>query len=288
MRIRIAYATRYEYERSARSVQQVLRVTPRGHDGQQVSGWRVDADADVRLRWSEDAFGNIVHRLQTEEPVQRLTVTVSGEATTDDTAGVVKGAIERLGPELYLRQTERTRPDAALAAFAAEADPGTGAGALARLHALLAAIHGRMAFEVGATGVEATAAQAFALGRGVCQDLSHVFIAAARLQGHPARYVSGHLLRGDGQALQDASHAWAEAWVPDLGWVAFDPANGVCATDRYVRVAIGLDYLDAAPVRGSRAGGGAERMEVSLSVRPLGPGRQRQFQGAEGQWQSQG
>lgn len=288
MRIRITYATTYEYERPARSVKQVLRVTPRACEGQQVSHWRVDADADVRLRWSEDAFGNIVHRLQTEAPVSGLTVTVSGETTTFDTAGVIRDAVERLPPEVYLRQTERTQPDQALRGFAAEVDPGAGAGSLDRLHALLNAIHERMTFEVGATDVGATAAEAFALGRGVCQDLSHVFLAGARVLGIPARYVSGHLVRGDGETLQDASHAWAEAYVEDLGWVAFDPANGVCATDAYVRVAIGLDYLDAAPVRGSRVGGGAETMSVSLSVKPLSSGGQRQYQGPEGQWQTQG
>lgn len=274
MRIRIHYATLYEYERPASVIKQVLRVTPRSHEGQHVSGWRIDADADVRLRWMEDAFGNIVHQLQTEQPVDRLTVTVSGEVTTHDTAGVVASSHERLPTEVYLRSTERTQADAALAAFAVDADPGPAAGEVARLHALMGAIYEGMRFEVGATDVRSTAAEAFALRRGVCQDLAHVFVACARLRGVPARYVSGHLLRGEGEEMQDASHAWAEAWVQDLGWVGFDPANGVCATDKYVRVAVGLDYLDAAPVRGFRTGGGNERMTVRLTVRPSGLQRQ--------------
>lgn len=274
MRIRIHYATAYEYERPASVIKQVLRVTPRAYDGQHVSGWRIDADADVRLRWSEDAFGNIVHQLQTEQPADRLTVTVSGEVTTRDTAGVVTGAHERLPLEAFLRSTERTRADAALTAFAAEADPRPDDGLIARLHGLMAAVYEGMRFEVGATDVGSTAAEAFALRRGVCQDLAHVFVTLARLRGVPARYVSGHLVRGEGEELQDASHAWAEAFVPDLGWVGFDPANGVCATDKYVRVAVGLDYLDAAPVRGFRTGGGNERMTVRLSVRPSGLQRQ--------------
>ena len=103
-----------------------------------------------------------------------------------------------------------------------------------------------------------TAAEAFALKRGVCQDLTHVFIAAARHLGVPARYVGGYFHRADGVTQQDAGHAWAEAHVPALGWVAFDPANGICATDAHVRVAVGLDYLGAAPVRGARRGGGNE------------------------------
>ena len=107
---------------------------------------------------------------------------------------------------------------------------------------------------------DTSAEQAAAAGHGVCQDFAHIFIAAARLLGIPARYVSGHLFRRDGAHAQEAAHAWAEAWVGDLGWVAFDPANGICADDAYVRVACGLDYRDAAPVAGARSGGGAERI----------------------------
>jgi transglutaminase-like putative cysteine protease len=105
----------------------------------------------------------------------------------------------------------------------------------------------------------------------VCQDLAHIFIASARAMGLPARYVSGHLARSDGQIDQEAAHAWCEAYVEDLGWVGFDPANGVCPTEAYVRVAIGLDYLGAAPVRGSRYGGDGERLDVRLRVTPAGP-----------------
>ena len=114
-----------------------------------------------------------------------------------------------------------------------------------------------MAFDTSPTGTTTTAAQAFALKRGVCQDLSHIFIAAARSLGVPARYIGGHFHRSDGVTDQEAGHAWAEAHVPDLGWVAFDPTNGISATDAHVRVAVGLDYLGAAPVRGSRQGGGS-------------------------------
>lgn len=287
MRIRISQSTAYVYDRPAWSIQQVLRVTPRPHDGQQVVAWRLDADADVRLRWSEDAFGNIVHRLSTEQPVEQLTVTVSGEVVSTDTAGVVRGSVERLPDEAYLRSTERTRADAALTAFARDVDPGLEAGALARLHALLDAVGRAVAFEIGSTDAGTSAAEAFALGRGVCQDQTHVFIAAARTLGLPARYVSGHLLRGEGVELQEASHAWAEALVPDLGWVGFDATNGLCPTDAYVRVAVGLDYLDAAPVRGARNGGGGERLSVRLSVTPSASQSQSQSQSQGSQSQSQ-
>lgn len=279
MRIRITHATSYTYATPVRSILQLLRVTPRPHAGQQVVNWRLNADADVRLRWTEDCFGNIVHCLSTERPVDRLRLTVTGEVATTDSAGVIGGAVERLPRAAYLRHTPRTRADAAIAELARDADPGAAVGELARLHALMGAVARAVSFDVGATDVGTSAADALKLGRGVCQDLAHVFIAAARTLGIPARYVSGHLLRADG-AGQVASHAWAEADVPGLGWVGFDPTNGVCPTESYVRVAIGLDYLDAAPVRGARDGGGMETMVVELTVAPA--------REPMGQWQAQG
>jgi transglutaminase-like putative cysteine protease len=127
-------------------------------------------------------------------------------------------------------------------------------------------------YVVGATDVQTTAGEALRAGHGVCQDHAHVFMACARLLGVPARYVSGYLVTGDGEQVFEASHAWAEAHIEDLGWVAFDPANAVCATDRYVRVAVGRDYRDAAPTRGVRRGVAEEHLEVSISFREVDPG----------------
>jgi transglutaminase-like putative cysteine protease len=93
----------------------------------------------------------------------------------------------------------------------------------------------------------------------------------------PARFIAGHFLRSDGLVNQQAGHAWAEAFVPDLGWVGFDPANAICTTDAHARVAIGLDYLGAAPVRGTRYGGGMETLSVTVKVDQAG-GRQGQSQ----------
>lgn len=264
MRIQIDYATTYAYDRAARFIIQTLRLTPRSSEAQQVRRWQVETDIDARLRQSQDAFGNIVHTLYTEQPTQSLTVRVSGEVVTSETAGVVPAAQETLPPMVFLRDTALTRRDKLISVFASEfsAYPP-----LERLHRLMAGIHGSVAFEVGVTTPTHTAAEVLALGRGVCQDHAHVLIACARQMGMPARYVSGHLLRRDGQDDQEAAHAWAEAWIEDLGWVGFDPANGICSTERYVRVATGLDYLGAAPVRGASYGGGGERLAVRLNVR---------------------
>ena len=264
MRIRVAYETAYAYQSPVRAAIQLLRVTPREHAGQRVARWRVDVDADGRLRRGEDAFGNVQHTFTLGTPATALTVRVSGEVDVSDTAGVLGAAAERFPPGVHLRPTPLTAADAALADFAEAAVAGAGSEPLPRLHALMAAVGERIAFQTGTTDARTTAGEAFALGRGVCQDLAHVFIAGARRLGHPARYVSGHLLRDDPE--QQAAHAWAEAWVDRLGWVGFDPVNGVCPTERHVRVAAGPDYLAAAPVRGARSGGGTETLTVRLSV----------------------
>ena len=272
MRIRIDHATRYAYARPARFIVQMLRLTPKSCESQQVRDWRIETDVDARLRRSEDAFGNVVHSLYTERPTDDLTIRVTGEVSTVDTGGVIRGQNEKLPPSVYLRETRLTRPDAALIAFAGQAGQG---GALDRMHRLMGAIHQAVAFDVGATSATHSAAEAFALGRGVCQDHAQIFIACARAGGVPARYVSGHLNRSDGQHDQDAAHAWAEAWIEDLGWVGFDPANGICPTDNYVRVAIGLDALGATPIRGTSYGGGVESLTVALHVRPVQQSQQQ-------------
>ncbi|WP_288758440.1 transglutaminase family protein [uncultured Brevundimonas sp.] len=272
MRIRIDHATRYAYARPARFIVQMLRLTPKSCESQQVRDWRIETDVDARLRRSEDAFGNIVHSLYTERPTDDLTIRVTGEVSTVDTGGVIRGQNEKLSPSVYLRETRLTRPDAALTAFADTAGQG---GALDRMHRLMGAIHQAVAFDVGATSATHSAAEAFALRRGVCQDHAQIFIACARTGGVPARYVSGHLNRTDGQHDQDAAHAWAEAWIDDLGWVGFDPANGICPTDHYVRVAIGLDALGATPIRGTSYGGGVESLTVALHVRPVQQSQQQ-------------
>ncbi len=265
MRIAIQHRTQYSYDTPARSIIQMLRLTPRSHEGQTVHRWHVEVDQDADLRAGEDAFGNIMHVLSLPGPVDSLTLSLHGEVETAGADGIVRGTVERFPPRLFLRETPLTGVNPDLRAYADAVVRGA-TGTLDRLHALMNAIRADIAFDTSPTNVTTTAAEAFTLKRGVCQDLTHVFIACARDAGIPARYIGGHLYRSDGAILQEAGHAWAEAYVEELGWVGFDPANGVCVTDSYVRVSAGLDYLGAAPVRGTRMGGTSERMSVDVRV----------------------
>lgn len=266
MRIRISHATTYVYNTPPTGVTQMLRLTPRHHDGQYVVDWRIDLSDDCRLHQYEDAFGNIAHTFTAEGPFDRLTVLVEGVVDTQDTHGVVSGAIERFPPSLYLRETALTQPDEAIVDFAQTTRAAAGHDTLTLLHALLGAINREMTFDTDPTRSTTTAAEAFKLRRGVCQDLTQVFIAAARELGIPARYIGGHLYRADGVIAQEAGHAWAEAHVEGLGWVGFDPTNGISTGEAHVRIAMGLDYLGAAPVRGTRYGGSGETLTVAVQV----------------------
>src|SRR6476620_1165314 len=243
MRIAISHDTTYHYATPARSVIQTLRLTPRNHEGQYVVNWRVMVSADCKLDQQEDAFGNITHSFTAEGPLEELVVHVQGQVEIENMHGVVQGAVERFPPELFLRETPLTQVDDAIVAAAEQIRAEAGPETLSVLHGLLPHLYSGMTFDSRPTGVGTTARESFALKRGVCQDFTHIFIAAARHLGVPARYVSGYFCRADGVTEQDAGHAWAEALIPDLGWIAFDPANGISATDQHLRVAIGLDYL---------------------------------------------
>ncbi len=264
MRIRVVHETVYQYDNPARNLIQMLRLTPRDHDGQHVRSWRIEPTVDGRLSRREDGFGNIVHVFSADGPEEALAIRVVGEVETTETHGVMRGTAEWLPDPFYLRESRFAVADEAIRAFAEDAAGGA-KDRLDQLHRLLAGVHQTVDYAPGPTGTATTAAEAFALRKGVGQDLAHVFIAAARHLEIPVRYVSGYCWRPDAPE-QEAGHAWVEARVPDLGWVGFDPAHGIAVTDAHLRVTIGLDYLDAAPVRGSRTGGGTETMTVRVRV----------------------
>ncbi|HUD87493.1 MAG TPA: transglutaminase family protein [Xanthobacteraceae bacterium] len=284
MRIHIAHSSVYRYEPPAMGVIQVLRLTPRNHEGQYLVGWRIDVTPDARLAAHEDAFGNITHVFTADGPLEELRVEVDGQVETQNTDGVVRGTVERFPPSLFLRDTALTQADDAIRQFAGQVRAARGDAVLAQLHGLLDRLYeevgeqsaakqtadqdGQNQAQAGRDSASATgsAAKAFALKRGTPEDLTHIFIGAAHCLGIPARYVGGYFRAAAMDGVQHTSHAWAEAHVADLGWVGFDPWNGFCPTDAHVRVAIGLDSLGAAPMRGTRLGAGAETLAVAIKV----------------------
>jgi transglutaminase-like putative cysteine protease len=262
MQLTILHDTIYRYDQAASLIVQALRMWPAPTPGQTVNDWCVEVDGQRLQPTCTDGFGNPLATHTIDRSVDTVRLSVRGRVDTRDLHGVLGEQPEPLPPMFYLSATPLTTSIAPIDALAASA-AGNG-HPLERLHRLNHGVRDRIDYLPFETDAETTAAEAFAAGKGVCQDHAHVLIAAARSLGFPARYVSGYLCPiGDVAA---ASHAWAEIFVDDLGWVGFDAANRQCPDDRYVRIACGRDYRDAAPVRGVRRGGIAETLEVAVSI----------------------
>lgn len=265
MRIQISQQTSYRYAGPANYSMQVLRVRPRDNGGQKVHFWSLSVPHFANVTQGEDAFGNPLDTLYVSRLHSEVTLMISAEVETVDTGGILRGVEEPFAPVFFLRETPLTAPDDAIKALAASALAGSDGSPLDLAHRLMEKVRDAIDYRIGETRAETTAAEALAHGYGVCQDHAHVFISAARHAGLPARYASGYLWEPR-DTEYEASHAWAEAYIEGLGWVGFDVANRICPTDAHVRVACGLDYLEAAPARGLRRGGGEETLEVRLRV----------------------
>ncbi|MCE8007651.1 transglutaminase family protein [Aestuariivita sp.] len=263
MQLKISHTTSYHYDAPVPYALQQLRLRPKSRPDQIVRSWEVKIDGGQRQVSFEDEHANTVELISFDPGVSEITVHCAGEVHVTDTAGVIGKHTGFVPLWLFERSTSLTaigpQVRSLVAGFDKPAEP------LDQLHALSAHVLEMVPYSTDQTSSELSAEQVLSARHGVCQDHAHVFIAAARWLGFPARYVSGYLMMND-RVDQDASHAWAEAYVAGLGWVGFDISNAMSPDARYVRVATGLDYLGAAPISGMRYGKGAENMLVKLQV----------------------
>ncbi len=278
--LQVRHTTHYAFAQPVVHALQRLRLTPKETQGQRIAEWRMGFEnARAELEYDDQHF-NHVTLISLAPGAREVTVTCEGTVETEDNAGVIGRHSGHLPLWSFLRQTPLTRPGAKLRALLREVPGNSGEAPLDFLHALSALIRDRVAYETGRTDARTTAEEAAAQGAGVCQDHAHIFIGAARASGIPARYVSGYLMMND-RIDQEATHAWAEAHVEGLGWVGFDVSNRISPDPRYVRVATGSDYRDAAPVTGISFGARADQVltvGVAVSSQPLPPPDQSQTQ----------
>ncbi|WP_181702238.1 transglutaminase family protein [Chthonobacter albigriseus] len=270
MRLKIVHEIASQFDPPITSAIRKVRLTPRTYDGQYVGEWRIDVDQDCRLDRVLDAYGNIIHNFSLAGPVRAFTVTAMGEVEVDDTAGVLQTAA-RLPPGLFMRETPLTHADQDLRDFGWTVAEAAGENPLDRCHALMHALADRMQPEGDPAddicGTVTTAAPAvFASGKAGPIGMAHVFIAAARHIGVPARFVTGYVWRDDERDSGSAAHAWAEAHVDGLGWVGFDVTGRTCPTDAYVRVSASLDQNGAAFMRGANTGVTAASTESRATI----------------------
>jgi transglutaminase-like putative cysteine protease len=263
MHLRISHTTTYLYDEPVTYGLQQIRLTPKSHGAQTVSSWSTEVEGGQKQLSFEDSHRNTVDLISSDPGTTQIIVRCEGEVEVRDTAGITGPHAGFMPLWMFERVTPATKSGPNVRKLVSALDGQ--APLLSRMHDLCDAVHEAVAYETGASGIDWTAEDVLTEGKGVCQDHAHVFLAAARHMGVPARYVSGYLMMDD-RVRQEATHAWAEAWLPDLGWVGFDVSNAMSPDTRYVRIATGLDYFEAAPVSGMRFGDSGEKMTVEIEV----------------------
>ena len=263
MQLSVRHTTEYAYANPVEFALQKVRLRPMNSPIQTVQAWDITIEGGQIETQYKDHYANHVDLVSAKQGAQKLTILASGTVDTKDAAGVLGRVYGRAPLWHFMQSTPLTRLGESASHFA---DTFRAArDALTGLHDLSAEILDKVPYAVGHTQADTTAEDAIRIGKGVCQDHANIFVAATRAAGLPARYVSGYLMMND-RVDQDATHAWAEVHLDDLGWVGFDVSNGVSPDDRYIRLAVGRDAHDAAPVQGLRGGTGDESLIVSLQV----------------------
>jgi transglutaminase-like putative cysteine protease len=253
-----------------------LRLCPRSNGCQVVEEMTVTVRPAAAVHRHVDAFGNEVAWFQVEDAHRALVVeaeavvrvasrpplprAVRWEATRDP---ALRDALaEYLMPSALVHWPE------AVDYFAQGLEVDGIDDVALWLRRVERAVNESIRYEKGATDVDTTVERVVRAGRGVCQDMAHLFIALCRRRGVPARYVSGWLhMTGRGEPAE--SHAWCEAWIPGTGWTEFDPTHPEPDLSHFVRLGVGRDYMDVPPFRGTYVGAPTERMTVTVELREL-------------------
>jgi len=273
MRLIVHHETLYDYPQPVANSVNEAWLRPLTDERQSCLAFRLCTAPSSDPRPYTDYFGNTVYHFDIHEPHTRLTVTADAEVLTEP-LDADSSPLQALSAEAGDRWLDFLAPTALTCAGPGIRDllqeiRGQEETVSSFLRGLLSHVHERIAYLTGTTTVATSAEDALALGRGVCQDQTHVFLAVCRLVGVPARYVSGYLCDSAEAGESQASHAWAEALLPATGWVGLDPTNDCLADQRYIRVAIGRDYSDVPPVRGAFFGRAGAGPEISVSVQDV-------------------
>lgn len=278
----IRHVTRFRYTSPVRESVMELRMQPRSEGPQTLRSFQIATNPRAQLYAYTDHLGNAVYhfnllrehdelRIEVQAVVEFANMNPLPERISEadwsryDPAQMSDDHFDMLGASKF------SKPSPELLTFMKIADIERPRGdPLTALKSLNRAIYDSFDYESGVTQVHSPIELALKERRGVCQDFSHIMIAVARQWGIPARYVSGYMYhRGSRDRSEaDATHAWVEAWLPDLGWVGFDPTNNVMAMERHVRAAVGRDYADVPPTRGTFKGLADTELSIAVAIDP--------------------
>lgn len=289
----IRHITRFRYTTPVRESVMELRMQPRSEGPQALRSFQISTNPRAQLYAYTDYLGNAVYHFNVLRQHQELRIEAQSvvEMSLIRELPDVADALEwsrynnlNLTAEQYdlLESSKFAHVSLALARFMVEKGLERPRGdVLTALRHLNKTIHDSFDYKIGITDAYSPIDEALEVRSGVCQDFAHVMIAIARSWGIPARYVSGYLhhrKKGEDRSGDDATHAWVETFLPSLGWIGFDPTNDILAGERHIRVAVGRDYADVPPARGTYKGGADSELAISVSVQPTqAPVRHEEF-----------
>ena len=278
----IQHITRYRYSEPIAESQMEVRMEPRSELNQRCWEFELLTTPKARVHHYRDSIGNTVHHFDVPGRHTRLTITAQSLVEVDPPDALP----ETLGPDAWgeidaaaaegdhwemLAPSKFVVMSPLLEALAAELELDRRVDPLTALLGINRAMRSTFAYAPKSTRVDTPIDDVLRSRRGVCQDFSHIMIALVRQMGIPCRYVSGYLFHGSddrARSSDDATHAWVEAYLPELGWVGLDPTNDMIASDRHIRVAVGRDYADVPPTRGVFRGSADSELSVSVQVVP--------------------
>jgi transglutaminase-like putative cysteine protease len=279
----VRHVTTFRYQPAVRESVMEVRLQPRSEANQHCLSFTLDVNPPANITQYRDFTGNTVHhfdiagshtevKVTAQSTVQVQTVppprsSEAGDWADLDALTAADDYWEMMLPSEFARSSE------ALQQLARELRSERRGYPLDLLTELNEAIYQQFAYVPNSTKVDSPIEEALQTRQGVCQDFAHILIALVRPLHIPCRYVSGYLFHREenghkDRSLEGASHAWAEALIPRLGWVAFDPTNNLIGGDRHIRVAIGRDYADVPPTRGVYKGEAQSELIVAVTVSP--------------------
>lgn len=264
MILNISHQTKYQFDKEPTYGLQQVRLTPQACKGQIIKSWDLTFKGGQLETVFIDQNQNTVNLISLDANSKQLSVTAKGLIEVSNINGITGKHSGYTPLWLFLRDTPLTTAGAGVAKLS-QTLKSTSGNDIENFHQLSHEILHIVKYAIGKTDTKTSVEEAIKAGVGVCQDHSHIFISAARQAGYPARYVSGYLMMNDGTA-QHATHAWAEVYIPNLGWTGFDVSNQISPDERYVRVAYGLDYSEAAPILGVILGDCNEAISVNVQV----------------------
>jgi transglutaminase-like putative cysteine protease len=268
VKLEIVHSTRYRYSGPIAETVMEVRLRPMDGNGQGCLEFDLDVSSGIKPRSYRDGYGNDVHYFNIVRPHTRLIIT--SRSVVETGRELDKPGESLVQDFLRFRSPVKDVPGIReLAGRHAIADPGSRQAVEEALDELTLTISREFTYDRAVTNVYSAVDEVLVLKAGVCQDFAHLFIAAARAMGVPARYVSGYIHTPGGGGATSASHAWAEGWVPGVGWVGYDATHPVRTSEGHVRLAVGRDYSDAAPTRGIYVGSATGTMEVGVRTREL-------------------